>query len=187
MIRRMLILSCVVFSGAILLLPAVAAAQATVISAYAGDVPLPPGLYAAPFVPLVTTPSITLGSPPLQVGASNATAGNVAGAANATLSIDTSGPSATFAPPMWYGQAASPESGPEAGEETTSTPSAGPQTEQGFQFGVATFQSSYGVARLAAWQRQLGRAKRVYTNADIARLDAATGIVKFGEKTERME
>ena len=183
MIRRMLILSCVVFSGVILLLPVVAAAQATVISAYAGDVPLPPGLYAAPFVPLITTPSVTLGSPPLQVGASNATAGNVAGAANATLSIDTSGPSATFAPPMWYGQATSPE--PE--EETGSAQSAGPQTEQGFQFGVATFQSSYGVARLAAWQRQHGRAKRVYTNADIARLDGAAGIVKFGEKTERME
>jgi hypothetical protein len=185
--RRMRVLSCVVFSGVSLLLPAAAAAQSAVISGNASDVTLQPGLYAAPLVPLVSTPSIALGSPSLQVGASNATAGNVAGAANATLSIDTSGPSATFAPPMWYGQAASPESGPEGGEETSSTQSAGPQTEQGFQFGVATFQSSYGVARLAAWQRQLGRAKRVYTNADIARLDGATGIVKFGEKTERME
>ena len=183
MIRRMLISSCVIFSGVVLLLPVVAAAQATVISGYAGDVPLPPGLYAAPFVPLVTTPSVTLGSPPLQVGASNATAGNVAGAADETLSIDTSGPSATFAPPMWYGQAASPE----PAEETGSTQSAAPQTEQGFQFGVATFQSSYGVARLAAEQQHLGPAKRVYTNADIARLEGATGIVKFGEKTERME
>jgi hypothetical protein len=181
--RRILILSCVIFSCLILLLPAVAGAQVSVISGYAGDVVLPPGLYAAPFVPLVTTPSIALGSPSLQVGASDATAGNVAGAANATLSIDTSGPSATFAAPLWYGPATSPE--PE--EEPGSAESAGPQIEPGFQFGVATFQSSYGVARLASDQRRLGPAKRVYTNADIARLDEATGIVKFGERTQRME
>jgi hypothetical protein len=179
----MLIFFGVIFLGVALLLPATAAAQATVISGYATDLPLPPGLYAAPFVPLMTTPSITLGSPALQVGASAATAGNAAGAANATVSIDTSGPSATFAPQVWYGQAAPAEA---TEEETAATQSAAPQIEQSFEFGAATFQSSYGVARLA-WQRHPAPAKRVYTNADIARLEESTGIVKFGDKTERME
>jgi hypothetical protein len=170
--RRIFIFSCVIFSGLILLLPALAAAQVTVTSGYASVWTRPPG--PTPFVPLVTTPSMALGSAPLQVGASNATAGNVAGAANATLSIDTSGPGATFAPPVWYGQATSPE----PAQQTGSAESAGPQIEQGFQFGVVTFESSYGVARLAAKQRQLEPAKHIYTNDDIARLDEASGIVK---------
>ena len=93
-----------IFSGTILLLSALATAQVMVTSGYASYWTPSPGMYAAPFVPLVTTPSADLGTPSLQVGASSATAGNVAGATNATLSLDTSGPSANFAKPMWYGQ-----------------------------------------------------------------------------------
>jgi hypothetical protein len=175
---------CAVVFCAVVLLSALSAAQVTVTSGYASDWTPPPGLYATPFVPLVTTPGLALGSAPLQVGASNATAGNVAGAADATLSIDTSGPSARFAQPVWYGQAISSQ--PEE-EETGSAEAAGSQIKQGFEFGTATFQSSYGVAQLAAEQRPRGRAQRVYTNADIARLDEANGLVKLGGKTERME
>jgi hypothetical protein len=45
-----------------------------------------PGLYSLPFVPLLATPTTQLSQPTLQVGASNATGGNVAGAETSTLS-----------------------------------------------------------------------------------------------------
>src|SRR5271167_1136627 len=72
----------------ILLLSGLAAAQTTVIGGTASNWVPAYGVYAAPFVPLVTTPSVTLATvSPSAVGASNATFGNVAGATNATLSI----------------------------------------------------------------------------------------------------
>ncbi|MGH9529268.1 MAG: hypothetical protein ACRD2S_05035 [Terriglobales bacterium] len=45
-----------------------------------------PGLYAMPFVPLLATPTTHLPEPALQVGASNSTGANIAGAQNSTLS-----------------------------------------------------------------------------------------------------
>lgn len=51
------------------------------------DSPVPgPGLYAMPFVPLLATPTTKLPEPALQVGASNSTGDNIAGAQNSTLS-----------------------------------------------------------------------------------------------------
>src|SRR5437588_347302 len=86
--RRLLIAFCFVA------LCGLASAQVTVISGYASNwtpgysVYQTPGAYAAPFVPLVTTPSVSIETGlPMQIGASNATAGNVAGATNATISI----------------------------------------------------------------------------------------------------
>ncbi len=45
---------------------------------------LGPGLYSAPFIPLISTPSMNLSQPKLQVGASNSTGENIAGAQNST-------------------------------------------------------------------------------------------------------
>jgi len=172
-----------IFSGTILLLSALATAQVMVTSGYASYWTTPPGMYATPFVPLVSTPIVDLGTPSLQVGASSATTGSVAGATNTTLSLDTSGPSANFAKPMWYGQTI-----PSQGEEQTGSAEAtSAPTEQRFDFGVATFQSEYGVARLAGEQKPREQAKRVYTNDDIVRLDEANGMVKAGRKTERIQ
>src|SRR5207244_8483264 len=71
-----------------------ASAQVTVISGYASNWAPGYSVYPnarslrAPFVPLVTTPSVSIETGlPTQIGASNATAGNVAGATNATISI----------------------------------------------------------------------------------------------------
>src|ERR1700733_8931570 len=64
----------------ILLLSGLAAAQATVIGGTASNWVPAYGVYAAPFVPLVTTPSVTFATvSPSAAGASNATFGNVAG------------------------------------------------------------------------------------------------------------
>lgn len=59
--------------------------QATMDRGYASNWVVPPGYYAVPWVPLLSTPSMSFPSPQLQVGASNATEGNVAGASNSTF------------------------------------------------------------------------------------------------------
>ncbi len=49
--------------------------------------PIPgPGLYSLPSAPLLATPTANLSQPTLQVGASNGTGENIAGAQNSTLS-----------------------------------------------------------------------------------------------------
>src|SRR2546430_8603463 len=108
---------------AILLISAAAFAQVAVVSGCATNWTPAPGAYAVPFAPLLKTPSLALETGlPTQVGASNATAGNVAGATSAPLS-STSGMHAT-------GSAA-----PQA--------NANEQSRQGgFEFGVARFESS---------------------------------------------
>jgi hypothetical protein len=174
---------CAIVLCAIVLLSALAAAQVTVNSGYATYWTPPPGMYAAPFVPLVTTPIVDLGTPPLQVGASNATVGNVAGATTSTLSLDMAGPSAMFALPAWYGQAVPSE----LEEKNSSAEARGAPTQQGFDLGVASFQTDAGVARLLGEHRTRDHAQRVYTNDDIAGLDEANGMVKFGGKTERID
>ncbi len=45
---------------------------------------LGPGLYATPFIPLTSTPTMNLPQPRLQVGASNSTGDNIAGAQDST-------------------------------------------------------------------------------------------------------
>jgi len=71
---------------------------------------MPPGWYpVTPFVPLVATPEITfLTFSPSPVGASNATAGNVAGASNARREILTAPTSAVYTVPVWTGSAITP-------------------------------------------------------------------------------
>jgi hypothetical protein len=72
--RQLLVISTIFLTAGL------AAAQATVVSGYASNWRLAPGAYAEPFVPLVTTPSVSLNSPPV--------------------------PATPFARPMWYAPAA---------------------------------------------------------------------------------
>src|SRR5580692_11463288 len=86
----------------LLLLSGLAAAQATVIGGTASNWVPAYGVYAAPFVPLVVTPSVTLATvSPSAVGASNATFGNVAGATNATLSYVSQPPAGPYTQAIW--------------------------------------------------------------------------------------
>ncbi len=122
---------------------------------------------------------------PSPVGASNATAGNVAGATNATLSVVPAGPVEQFPPSLALGPA---NSLVEVGEETESPAEATPSAEpRPLELGMASFQDSYGVAQLAASSRARQQAKRLYTNLDVERMNQMTGMVKFEGKTERLE
>jgi hypothetical protein len=106
-LMRRFALLCTLFVGAVL-----ASAQndghATSISVHAGNWE-PPGVYALPNVPLVSTPSVSLDAAPVSVvGASDATAGNVSGATNSTLSVVSQPRNGPFAPLAWYGSGQQP-------------------------------------------------------------------------------
>ena len=89
----------------VLLLSGLALGQATMIGGYASNWAPAYGVYAAPFVPLVVTPSVWLATvAPSPAGASSTAFGNLAGARNSTLEIQSSPPPvAVYTVPVWYG------------------------------------------------------------------------------------
>lgn len=95
--RRLLV------SFAVLLLARFCVGQVTISSGYAGNLAWNGG-GPVPFVPLVTTPSISLATVfPSPIGASNGTGGNVAGATNSTLSLPSTPSGTVYTVPVWYG------------------------------------------------------------------------------------
>lgn len=165
----------------ILLLSGWAAAQATVIGGTANTWAPAYGVYAAPFVPLVTTPSVTLATvSPSAAGASNATFGNVAGASDATLSIVSQPPVGVYTQPVWYGPSA-----------TAETPQSMSEARHGhiahaFDVGAASWQSSLSVTNLMASSTGGKKAARTYTNQDVDQINQTNGTVKYRGKTEHI-
>lgn len=167
----------------LLLLCGFAAAQATVIGGTASNWAPAYGVYLAPYVPMVTTPSVTLSTvSPSATGASNATFGLVAGATNATLSSEFVGepPVGVYTQPVWYGPSAGAEIGGGPRHEYRHG-----QKERPFDF-IAEGRSRMGVARPMTGSRAAGKATRTYTNQDIDRVNQGTGTVKYGGKTEHL-
>jgi hypothetical protein len=167
----------------LLVLSGFAAAQATVIGGTASNWVPAYGVYAAPYVPLVTTPSVTLSTvSPSPVGASNATWGNVAGATNATLSNEfiAEPPVGVFTQPTWYGPSAAVEvGGPMHGRMH------GPK-EGGSEFVGGVSDGTWSVAQLLAGAPPARKASRTYTNQDVDRVNQSTGTVKYRGKTEHI-
>lgn len=168
----------------LLLLTGLAAAQATIIGGTASNWAPAYGVYAAPFVPLVTTPSVTLTAvSPSPAGASNATFGLVAGATNSTLSSEFVGepPVGVYSQPVWYGPSAAPEI---AAPSAPVTEGRRQRRERAFDF-VAAAQGQ-GVAQLEAAAGPARKASRSYTNQDIDHLQEKTGTVTYRGKTIRL-
>jgi hypothetical protein len=148
-----------------------------------------PGTYAGPVQPLVSTPVtsservptplISLDPVFLTAGASNATAGNQAGATNSTAGQDLSA-APIFATQAWYGPA-TPNSEVQAETENTdffpsmSTP----------ELGIAQFEFSHGAKQVMVKPRS--HAQRAFTEADVARMNDANGLVRFKGKTEHVD
>jgi hypothetical protein len=165
----------------ILLLSGLAAAQ-VVIGGTASNWAPGYGVYAAPFVPLVTTPSVTLATvSPAAAGASNATFGNVAGATNATLSIVSQPPVGVYTQPVWYGPSATEETPAESMSEARHG-----QRGHGFEVGVASFQSSQSAAQQMASSTGALKASRTYTNQDVDQVNQKNGSVKYRGKIEHI-
>jgi hypothetical protein len=166
----------------VLLLAGLAAAQATVIGGTASNWVPSYGVYAAPFVPLVTTPSVTLATvSPSAAGASNATFGNVAGATNATLSIVSQPPVGVYTQPVWYGPSAAAETPMESMSEARHG-----QRAHGFDVGIASWQGNQSVTHLMAASTATRKASRSYTNQDVDQVNQKNGTVKYRGKTEHL-
>ena len=151
----------------------------------------------APFVPLVTTPMISLQQySPNPVGASNATTGLVAGATNSTLSEPTSDSSSVYTVPVWYQGGDAPQIGPAVHllpqtEDHAMHPMHadhvhGEAASRGWVFFSGTEHTSTAIgASLAAKSGK--KANRTYTNDDVQRQNQNNGNVKYDGKTEKME
>ncbi len=174
----------------VLLLSGLAGAQVTQMSGYAGNWASPEVGYASPFVPLVQTPIVSLGTPSMQVGASNATLGNQAGATNSTLSLmgtpalgaalwTAAIPALAMTIPPQY-------AAPAPMIETPSSNRASSESSS-FRMGAAQFQDNVPIASLAKNSGLHQPSKHTYTEQDIQQLPPETGTVKFNGKTERLQ
>jgi hypothetical protein len=174
----------------ILLLSGLAAAQATVVGGTASNWVPAYGVYAAPFAPLVTTPSVTLATVSASaVGASNATFGNVAGATNATLSIVSQPPAGAYTQAIWSPSYTQPTwFGPSAAEAVTEPAAEGRPARRAhaIDVGVASWQSSESAAHLMASSTGAKKAARTYTNQDVDQVNQKNGTVKYDGKTEHI-
>jgi hypothetical protein len=180
----------------LLLLCGLAAAQATIIGGYASNWAPAYGYYAAPFVPLVTTPELTLSTTsPWSAGASNEAFGLVAGATNATLSSEFIGepPSPVYTLPVWYGQTEAEFVPPigygptvHAAAERHAMHRKQPQKEQAFDFISQPRASRESAAVLMAERGPARKASRTYTNQDADRMNQSNGTVKYRGKTEHI-
>jgi hypothetical protein len=165
----------------ILLLSGLAAAQANIIGGTASDW-APPYIYAAPFVPLITTPSVSWGpAVPTSAGARNATWGNVAGARNSTTETL---PAPVYDRP-WHENGFRQERIREVRVEGREGRNEN-ERERIFRSGVATTEFSEGLAQLVNKSSSATKASRTYTNQDVVRMNDANGTVKYDGKTEHL-
>jgi len=177
----------------LLMLCGLAAGQATIIGGTASNWAPAYGVYLAPFVPLVTTPEVTLSTvSPWSAGASNSAFGLVAGATNSTLSSEFIGepPAGVYTEPVWYGQtqaefAPPPLYGP-AGAPPAMHARRQAQKEQPFDFISTPRASRESVAMQVAEAGPARKASRTYTNQDADRMNQSNGTVKYRGKTEHI-
>lgn len=172
----------------LLLLSGLAAAQNIVIGGTAGNWVPTYGVYAAPFVPLIVTPSVTLSTvSPSPVGASNATWGNVAGATNATLSDEfiAEPPVGVFTQPTWYGPSAAAAPS-EPMSEAMHGHMRGQKERGSSEFVGGVTEGSWSVAQMMTGSSPARRASRTYTNQDVDRVNQSNGTVKYDGKTEHI-
>jgi hypothetical protein len=129
--------------------------------------------YVVPWGQSISTPTMTLDNPVLEVGARNATEGNIAGATNATLS-QQSVPAVVDYPSIYYGYR------PVLASSETEESMVAPAAAGGFRSGIGRFRTAadlhyfgYGLPLAdAAREAKANRkpATRSFTNEDIDRL-----------------
>ena len=157
-----------------------------------------------PYVPLVTTPQVSLSTvSPNPAGARNATYGLTAGARNSTLEIVNGNTSSTFTEPVWYQGGGAPlVAEPEVslhvrdirGGERMMHPMPGMGMHGMPEHVVAPHAWTYwGAAEMispveaAASAKGVRKATRTITNQDIDAVNQKTGTVKYDGKTEKLQ
>lgn len=159
-----------------------------------------------PYVPLVTTPQVSLETvSPNPVGARNATYGLVAGARNATAEVVNSGnTSSSFTEPVWYQGGGAPLiSEPEVSLHVRGV-HGGHMMMPHMPMMMGEHGHMEGHGQAAAWTYLAGeelpsaveasaaaktarKATRTITNQDIAAENQKTGTVKYDGKTEKIQ
>jgi hypothetical protein len=159
----------------------------------------------APFVPLVTTPEVSLEQySPNPVGASNATTGLIAGATNSTLSQIEGSTSSTYTVAVWYQGGGAPIMTPavhlapevlgregrvmhEMMREEHPREEQGPHAEaRGGWTYFSGREYTADAAEAATEAKGFKKAGHVYNNDDVTRQNNANGTVKHDGKTEKM-
>jgi len=179
---------------AVLFVSSLAVGQTSPIHGYAG--------YGyGPYVPMLTTPEISLQSVPTTspVGASNATAGLQAGARNSTLEMITSNVSAEYTQPVWYSGGTTPMISrpsvqlpiqgagmhPMMRMEHMMMEHEGEAAPKAWTYFGA--EEVTPAAEASASAKTGKRATRTITNQDIDQENQKTGTVKYDGKTETIK
>jgi hypothetical protein len=156
-----------------------------------------------PYLPLVTTPSISLETvSPNPVGARNATAGLIAGATNSTLSEESGNTSSVYTMPVWYSGGGMPlvdravnspvgtmrpghfeamHREPEAHERKAEP--------QAWTYIASIAPAEAGEHTLESWSAATGvkPTKHNYTNEDVQQQNEKNGYVHYDSKTEKIQ
>lgn len=187
----------VMMISVVLLFCGFALGQATIVNGAAGNWIPSYGYYAAPIVPLITTPSVSLATvSPDPVGARNASWGNVAGASNSTLAIVNEPAQGVYTQPVFYAPAPSAavvvieppvphHEIVEAHGEHHMNMNPEHHMEHHRSYDYAAGYDMGGIAA-SAKSAQGKKAGKTYTNDDIDKMNQATGQVKYDGKTEQM-
>lgn len=155
-----------------------------------------------PYVPLITTPEISLQTvSPNPVGARNATWGLLAGARNSTISMMNGNTSSNYTEAVWY-------SGGDAPIMSTPEVSLTPRTLHGGHMRMegprreyerpeaaaprawtyfASSEETANAVEAAGAARTAKRATRTYTNQDVENENQKNGMVKYDNKTEKIQ
>jgi len=157
------------------------------------------GFRYGPYVPLVTTPEISLQTAsPASVGASNATYGLQAGARNSTLEMINGNTSSNYTEPVWYSGGGAPLISPEVSLEPRPTrahremhimleehPEERGQaaSRQWIYFGASEMEAPVDTTA----GKSARHATRTITNEDIDRANQNTGTVKYDGKSEKIQ
>ena len=158
---------------------------------------------SGPYVPLVTTPSVSLQTvSPSPVGATNATTGLIAGARNSTLSMVNGNTSSVYTEAVWYSGGGAPViSNPAVSLEAR--PLHHPEMHDGMRMErrdhgraeagprnwtyFAALQETSSPVEASVAAKGGRKATRTITNADIDQENQKTGTVKYNGKTEEIK
>ncbi len=149
-----------------------------------------------PFIPMLTTPSVSFATvSPNPVGATNATGGLFAGARNSTLSEVNGNTDAVYTEPVWKSGGGIPLISPavnspvggmkmlrrENREEPAQTAAASAQPWVYFS------SAEHGDLVSASAATGVHPTKRAFTNQDIDQLNQKNGTVHYDSKTEKIQ
>jgi len=157
-----------------------------------------PGAYG-PYVPLVTTPEVSLQTAsPASVGASNATYGLEAGARNSTFETMNANSSSNYTEPVWYSGGGAPVISPEVSLEPRPI-----HAHREMHIMMEEHHGEHAEAAARQWTfmgasemetpietsaaKSARHASRTITNDDIDRANQNTGTVKYDGKTEKIQ